>query len=69
MSPRARGQGHTPHRHLRADDDIWLPFGAAVERAERPDRSTVLREFMAWYARLPGSKMPQRPPAAHPESD
>jgi hypothetical protein len=61
MSPRTRGEGRTPHRHLRAEDDVWNAFGAAVQRAGEPDRSTVLRAFMAWYARMPGARMPQRP--------
>lgn len=79
MAPRKRGEGKTPHRTLRAEDDVWDPFGAAVEHQKQPDRSTVLREFMAWYARRPGAKMPQRPgpewphgghgPAATGESD
>lgn len=61
MAPRGRGEGKTPHRHLRAEDDVWDPFGAAVKRAGQPDRSTVLRAFMQWYARRPGAKLPQRP--------
>ena len=61
MSPRARGQGKTPHRTIRAEDDVWLPFEDAVKRAEQPDRSTVLRAFMQWYSRKPGAKLPPRP--------
>lgn len=63
MAPRARGEGKTPHRHLRAEDELWNPFGEAVKRQNEPDRSTVLRAFMAWYIRTPGAKLPVRPPA------
>lgn len=63
MAPRSRGEGKTPHRTIRAERDVWDPFGAAVEHQGEPDRSTVLRAFMAWYARLPGAKMPARPGA------
>ncbi|MFD3844780.1 hypothetical protein ACFWVB_02670 [Streptomyces microflavus] len=44
----------------------WVWFGKAT-RAERPTgrspRGQVLREFMAWYMRRPGAKLPTRPPA------
>lgn len=69
MAPRARGEGKTPHRHLRADDDLWDGFGAATERQGEPDRSTVLRAFMAWYQRIPGAKLPQRPPLPEAKTD
>jgi metal-responsive CopG/Arc/MetJ family transcriptional regulator len=51
----------TPHRQVRVDDDLWDRFGEAVERQGAPDRSVVLREFMAWYVREPGARSPQRP--------
>ena len=63
MAARARGEGKTPHRHLRAEAPLWDGFGDATQRAGEPDRSTVLRDFMAWYQRLPGAKLPRRPPA------
>lgn len=50
----------TPHRHLRVDDELWARFSAAVEVAGT-DRSTVLRDFMRWYAKQPGAKRPVRP--------
>ena len=61
MAARKRGEGKTPHRTIRAEDDIWLPFDEAVRHQDQPDRSTVLRNFMAWYIRVPGSKLPTRP--------
>lgn len=53
-------ENHTPMRPVRIDDGLWKAFGEAV--GER-NRSRVLREFIAWYCRVPGAKLPQRPPA------
>lgn len=51
----------TPHRHLRVDDELWTRFSEAAEAAGQ-DRSTVIRDFMRWYARLPArAPMPKRP--------
>lgn len=53
-------------RKFRAPKDEWEPFLAAT-RAEHPTgrspRAQVLREFMRWYMRRPGAKLPTRPPA------
>ncbi|MFC8723680.1 hypothetical protein [Streptomyces bacillaris] len=44
----------------------WVAFDEAT-RAQRPKgrgpRGQVLREFMRWYMRRPGAKLPERPPA------
>lgn len=64
MSPEPRQQGKTPHHAVRAPDDLWKMFGANVERAGEKDRSDVLRQFMRWYNRESGAKMPRRPDAA-----
>ena len=61
MAPTPRRKGKTPLRTVRVDDDLWLPFGDAVEGQGEPDRSAVLRQFIAWYLREPGAKMPKRP--------
>jgi hypothetical protein len=46
--------------------DEWDPFLAAT-RTIHPDgrspRTQVLREFIRWYLRRPGAKLPARPPA------
>lgn len=47
----------TPTRPIRIDLELWDEFGAVAE----PDRSAVLREFMEWYVRRPGVKLPRRP--------
>lgn len=53
----------TPTRPIRVDLGLWDRFGWAAGAAGY-DRSTVLREFMAWYVREPGAKMPRRPEPA-----
>lgn len=53
-------------RRFRAPDDEWEPFGQAT-RTVHPDgrspRAKVLREFIRWYMRRPGARLPKRPPA------
>jgi hypothetical protein len=51
----------TPQRPVRVDDDLWAKFGALVGPR---DRSELLRQFIRWYVREPGAKLPQRPPTA-----
>lgn len=64
----------TPRR-FRAPDDEWDGFEEAT-RAMHPEgrspRGRVLREFMRWYMRRPGAKLPDRPPAgawSNPSAD
>lgn len=63
---RARGEGKTPIRSIRAEDDLWGAFSEACGVADE-DRSTVIREFLAWYAGLPGARMPRRPRRDRPQ--
>lgn len=53
-------------RQFRVPDDEWVPFEAAT-KAVRPNgrspRASVLREFIRWYMRRPGAKLPTRPDA------
>jgi hypothetical protein len=51
-------ENHTPMRPIRVADRPWCVFGALV--GDR-DRSRVVREFIAWYIREPGARLPQRP--------
>ncbi|MEV1331519.1 CopG family transcriptional regulator [Micromonospora costi] len=51
----------TPTRPIRVDPDTWERFGKAAG-SQGADRSSLIREFIAWYLRVPGAKMPQRPP-------
>lgn len=52
-------------RQFRAPDSEWQPFEDAT-KAQHPTgrgpRARVLREFMRWYMRRPGAKLPERPP-------
>jgi hypothetical protein len=53
------------HRHrqrvLRGiDDELAAQFDAAAKGAGS-DRSTVTREFWAWFVGLPDAELPQRP--------
>lgn len=50
----------TPLRALRIPDDEWEDLGAAVE-GTLTDRTKVIREFVQWYLRRPGAKLPARP--------
>lgn len=59
MSPK---ETHTPTVPIRVDPDLWAEFGAAA--GER-NRSAVLREFIRWYVRQPGAKLPKRPEGGH----
>lgn len=56
----------TPTRPIRIDLKLWEKFGQAAGRVGL-DRSALLREFMAWYVREPGAKMPKRPDVITPE--
>lgn len=65
MSPEVDSEYDRP-RNFRAPDSEWVPFEAATKSVHpegRSPRARVLREFMRWYMRRPGAKMPERPPA------
>ncbi|PWI20549.1 hypothetical protein DI272_19180 [Streptomyces sp. Act143] len=58
-------------RKFRAPTEEWNGFGdatRAVHPTGRSPRGAVLREFMRWYMRRPGAKLPARP-AAGPWSE
>lgn len=63
MTPEAETEYDAPRR-FRAPDDEWEPFETAT-RAVYPEgrspRARVIREFMRWYMRRPGAKLPDRP--------
>lgn len=50
----------TPTRPIRIPDLEWTDFGEAAKR-QNADRSAVVREFIDWYLRRPGAKLPKRP--------
>ncbi|MCI3240267.1 hypothetical protein [Streptomyces spinosisporus] len=51
----------TPARQIRIGDQ-WYDFDEAA-KALGTDRATLIREFISWFLRKPGAKMPERPPA------
>lgn len=54
-------QPKTPVQRFRLDADLWEQFDEAVRRADPDaDRSKVLRQFVAWFVREPGAKLPSR---------
>jgi hypothetical protein len=52
-------QPKTPLRRVRVDEELWEEFGDLA----LPDRSAVIRQFMRWYVRERGARLPDRPPA------
>ncbi len=60
MATTADDTGGTPSRAIRIADDLWKAAGDAT-RSARTDRTTVVREFLAWYIRRPGAQLPKRP--------
>jgi hypothetical protein len=53
---------HTPPRQIRIPNDEWLPFDDATKDAGVA-RAEAVREFIRWYLRRPGAKLPVRPEA------
>lgn len=45
-----------PNVTIRLDEDLWARFGQLTS-----DRSAAVREFIRWYVREPGAKLPRRP--------
>lgn len=53
-------------RQMRIPDGEWIAFEAATKAQHpvgRSPRAAVVREFMRWYMRRPGAKLPDRPAA------
>lgn len=61
---------HTRARPIRISDADWAKF---EQRAGERQRASVVVEFIRWYNREPGAKLPKRPPdpdaESEPESD
>lgn len=58
-------------RQIRIAVQMWNDFGKAT-KAAGTSRAAVIGEFMRWYMRRPGAKLPDRPPAgpwSTPSSD
>lgn len=50
----------TPQRTLVVEPEDWDELQVAA-KAVGSNRATVLRQFIKWYIRRPGARMPQRP--------
>lgn len=50
----------TKVRSIRLEQDLWDELGPAANTAGY-DRSGVIRQFVRWYLRRPGARLPQRP--------
>lgn len=49
--------GKTPVQYVRIPQDDWDDFRAVAGRRA----PALLRDFIRWYLRRPGAKMPERP--------
>ena len=54
--------GETPIQHVRAPQDEWDEYKAAAALVGS-DASKITREFVRWFTRRPGAKLPERPTA------
>jgi len=52
--------GKTPVRNLRVASEVWQP---ALEAAREQGNTItdVITQFLRWYLRVPGAKLPERP--------
>jgi len=51
--------GETPVRTLRVPDPDWPDLHAVTGR----ELASVIHQFVRWYLRRPGAKLPERPSA------
>lgn len=52
---------HTTPKQMRIPDPDWEKF---EHTAGKRNRAATVTEFIRWYNREPGAKLPTRPPAA-----
>lgn len=57
---RVPNQPRTQHRSVRVDDEDWAAADAAAKRMGT-DRAKIINQFIRWYLRRPGAKLPDRP--------
>ena len=53
-------QPKTPHRNVRVPDAEWDDAEQATA-SMGTDRAKVINQFLRWYLRRPGAKLPERP--------
>lgn len=61
------GKGTSRHT-IRAEDALWDEFDAAAKLLDS-DRSTLLRDYMAWVLRKPDARPPRQVPASKASND
>jgi hypothetical protein len=49
--------GKTPHRTIRVPDEEW----EELKERSAGDATSLIRQFIRWYLRRPGAKLPVRP--------
>lgn len=54
------GWKKTPHRSIRLEQDLWDDLDVAA-KTHGYDRSSLIRQFVRWYLRVPGAQLPPRP--------
>jgi recombinational DNA repair protein (RecF pathway) len=57
---RVPNQPKTQHRSVRIEDADWNDAEAATQRMGT-DRAKIINQFIRWYLRRPGAKLPERP--------
>jgi len=57
--------GKTPNRNLRVVDEVWKPALASA-KTQGQTITDVITQFLRWYLRHPGAKLPERPPRQPP---
>jgi hypothetical protein len=50
----------TKHQSLRIEPELWTALDPAAKAAGFT-RAGLIRQFVRWYLRVPGAKLPQRP--------
>ena len=53
-------QPRTQHRSVRIEDETWSDADEATKRMGT-DRAKIINQFLHWYLRRPGAKLPERP--------
>lgn len=54
----------TPLRSIRMEGDLWGALDDAAKAAGY-DRSSLVRQLVRWYLRVPGAQLPPRPGEAN----
>lgn len=55
-----------PLRTFVLDDDVWQLLDDAATEAGMRNRADLIRALILWWLRMPGAKMPARPPVTPP---